>query len=351
MASKKSPVTAGNRLIRRNFSAVRASFLSGVVDRIESKGNSAQPLLNRVGINPALLGDAYAEIPLAQFVGFLEEAAFAVEDLHLGAQIGTELTAGDMGPVGIILSLSASIHTGMERFVRYANVLQGETDIHWIDTGADLVFTYGLSDDAIWPRRQDAEFSLSVLTTVLRNNFSSRWSPKEVHFEHAAPSAPEDLQKIFRCPVKYAQPRNRIIAAKEDCVKQLRKEDKDLMAALERHVKDLIGAQIDYQNFRQAVIAVIDANIGLTPINLTLVAKALGTSPRSVQRKLAQEGTSLRALLEERRAKLAHKLLSEPGARVLNVAEALGYSDPTAFWRAYKGWTGRAPSDHKTGQQ
>ena len=321
--------------------------MSALVKRLEAAGHSAQPLFNRTGISPAQLGDPYGSVPLSSFVAFLEGAAGVAQDETIGARIGADLTAGDMGPVGIVLSLSDSIETGISRFVRYTNALQGGTESQWIRNGSLWVFTYRLTDQNIWPRRQDAEFSLASLVQVVRNNFRSRWTPREIHFEHDAPADSAPLERLFRCPVKFSQPINRMIIDRDDCTALVRTEDPALLAALERHVSDIIGAAPDGATIRDTVTALIDADLGVTPVTIDRVAAAVSMSPRTLQRHLAQDGTSFRDLLEHIRFERARMLLSQPRAKVAHVAEALGYGDPTAFWRAYTGWTGEAPSQMK----
>ena len=326
------------------FSSVRASLLTALIDRFEAQGRSAQPLLNRIGIGSAQLSDPYGAIPLAQFVAFLEAAAVSADDPFLGAHIGSGLTAADMGPVGIILSLSASIERGMNRIARYVDALQRGTQSQWIEDRDRFIFTYRISDGAIWPRRQDAEFSLTSVTNVIRDNFSRRFAPQEVHLEHPAPEDLQPLARFFRAPVRYSQPINRLIIARTDATRIMRQEDESLLATLERHVRDLIGEATPIRDTSSAARAVIDANLGLSAITLDRVAAALHLGSRTLQRRLAAENTSLRKLLEDVRRDRATRLLGQTGARVGEVAQALGYTDPTAFWRAWRDWTGESPS-------
>jgi AraC-like DNA-binding protein len=326
------------------FSSVRASFLTALIDRFEVQGRSAQPLLNRIGISPAQLSDPYGAISLPLFVAFLEAAADIAGDPLLGARIGAGLSAADMGPVGIILSLSASLERGMSRIARYSDALQGGTQNQWIEDQDQFVFSYRIADRTIWPRRQDAEFSLASVTTVIRDSFSQRFAPLEVHLEHPPPEDPQPLERLFRAPVLYLQPINRLIIARTDATRVVRQEDQGLLATLERHVRDLIGEATPIRDATSATRAVIDANLGLSAITLDRVAAALHLGPRTLQRRLAVENTSLRKLLDEIRHERASRLLGQPGARVGQVAQALGYTDPTAFWRAWRGWTGQPPS-------
>lgn len=325
-------------------SVVRASILTAVVQKISEMDRSVQPIMNKMGLSASQLADPYGLIAMQQFVGFLEEAAIYLDNAFLGGHLGTELTASDLGPVGIILSLSASIDTGMERFVRYSNAFQGGTRSQWAVGPETQIFSYRLQDDQIWPRRHDAEFTLVSVAQVLRDNFQSRWSPQEVHFEHAAPKDISQLTRFFDCPILFQQSVNRIIMSADNCRLPVRKENTSLVTTLERHVLDLIGEISISQNLKQATQAVIEAHLGVTPVTLDYIARALNLTPRSLQRGLAKRQTSLRELVETTRKSRAKMLLSQPDIRINKVAESLGFGDTTAFWRAYRGWHGVAPS-------
>lgn len=136
---------------------MRASFLVALVDRIAAHGRSAQPPLNRIWISPAQLSDPIGAIPLPLIVGFLETAA----DPFRSARLGDGLAAADMGPVGIVLPLSASIERGISRIARYAEVLQGGRSSEWVEDRDQNFFSDRISDPMILPRRQDAKFSLT----------------------------------------------------------------------------------------------------------------------------------------------------------------------------------------------
>lgn len=334
---------------QRQFLQVRASLLSALVARLETSDRTIHRLLDRSGLGAAQLVDPYGTVPMAQFVGFLEEGAKVTDDIAFGARLGTAIKAADMGPVGIVLSLSDCIAKGMERFVRFNRALQSGTEVQWVPSEDRRIFTYRLKDPTLWPRRQDAEFSVTSVVQVIRDNFRARWSPDEVHFEHAAPSDTYSLERILRCPVRFDQPINRLITSAAACDEPVRKEDPDLLDALQRHVRDIIDATAPAMDIIAAARAVIEANLGVRPITLDYLATALSMTPRTLQRRMAHEGITLRALLEEIRHQRAKALLSQSRAKVSDVSEALGYSDPTAFWRAWRMWTGTTPSGAKLG--
>ncbi|WP_042474525.1 helix-turn-helix transcriptional regulator, partial [Rhizobium rhizogenes] len=196
----------------------------------------------------------------------------------------------------------------------------------------------------LWPRHQDTEYSLAASCQLVRSSFSASWRPVEIHFEHAAPRDREPLQRIFRAPLLFSQSSNRIVMLKTDADRHYRNEDRDLTAILERHIGDLSSGNVDQDSVRDQVLSVIAIYLGHKPITIAAVAAELKLSVRTLQRRLSDENTSVRALVREYRAGIAQLYLRAGTSGYSRLADTLGYADSTVFWRAFKGWTGLSPS-------
>lgn len=330
-----------------HYSAIRSTMLVAVLDRAAARGINTNALMAKHGISLDLLKDPYTHLPMKEYVGFLESAAELAQDEHIGARIGAEMRAGDLGPMGVLLSLSRSIYVGLDRLNRSALALQTGMETTLLDFEDDLYWSYKLDDNRIWPRRQDAEFSLVATTQVIRSNFNARWSPREVHFEHAPPQNPKHLAQYFGCPVLYGQATNRLVLDRAPLVEMFKVEDTALIVMLERHIADLIDAMPRHATLTAAVRSIVSSSLGLQSVAVDRIADALAMSPRNLQRKLKSEGSSIREILDGIRQERAQTLLSESDIPVGEIACALGYSDGTAFWRAHKRWSELKPRDFR----
>lgn len=300
--------------------------------------------MGRIGIDPNIASDPYALIPLAQYVEHFERAATVLANPNLGLQVAMRLRPADLGPVGVLFSISPSIRTGLARLAEDGAILQDGTHCSLFEVGGDLVWTYRLSDSTIWPRRQDAEFSLAAVCQLIRQSFSPTWHPIEVHLEHGEVKEPSMLQKLFRAPVLFHQSANRLVMSRDEAMIRHRPEDAGLVAILARHIADL-GAQHHHApTLVDRVRRIVSLTLGQRPVTLDSVAAELRMSARSLQRYLSEEGTSLRALVQEHRVETAQMLLERTDMPLSQVALTLGYADGTVFWRAYRSWTGQEPS-------
>ncbi|NTI65787.1 AraC family transcriptional regulator [Agrobacterium rhizogenes] len=326
------------------IAAIRASVLVPLVQELDKKHGKTDVLLACHGILRSQLDDPYAFVPLARYVAIFEEAAEILREPTLGARLGISFKPADIGPLGILFSASSTIRSAFQRLSKHVVALQGVTRAGLIEEGDYLLWSYKLEDPRLWPRHQDTEYSLAASCQLVRSSFSASWRPVEIHFEHAAPRDREPLQRIFRAPLLFSQSSNRIVMLKTDADRHYRNEDRDLTAILERHIGDLSSGNVDQDSVRDQVLSVIAIYLGHKPITIAAVAAELKLSVRTLQRRLSDENTSVRALVREYRAGIAQLYLRAGTSGYSRLADTLGYADSTVFWRAFKDWTGLSPS-------
>ncbi len=325
---------------------IRVSSLIPVVRELDRRRMPADALLARHLMKRDELSNPYAEIPLARYVAFLEASAEATGDPGFGAEVGTLFRPAALGPVGLLFGASATLRRGLERLVRTLATWQNGTSIGLHDDEGVLVWSYRIEDPLIWPRRQDSEYTLAATFTLAREAFGVSARLIEAEVEHPAPEDPGPLPRIIGLRPAYGQPGNRLIFDLREADRPHRTEDAEMMAMLERHLEDLRQPVSDAGLLAQ-VRALIGLHLGHRTISVPMVARELGVSARTLQRRLAEEGTSLRSLLHQVRVDLGRVHLREGRTSNAEIARALGYTDATAFWRAFKAGTGSPPSQFR----
>ncbi|WP_171060751.1 AraC family transcriptional regulator [Poseidonocella sp. HB161398] len=301
-------------------------------------------LLQRHGIDSRVLQDRYAPVPLPAYLGLFEDAAAHLGDPDLGLRLGAQVRPGSFGPMGLRAAQCATIRRGLDSLVRFSAALQSGTLVSLEEAEGDLCLRYMITAPQVAPARQDSEFTLAGICSLIRKGFDLRWRPLEVHFSHPAPAAQGEVERWFDAPVLFSRPANMLVLDGREAARQRREEDPDMLELIDRHLAGLLGEAHRDLSVHEQVRALIALNLGARPIDLDMMAGLLRTSRRSLQRQLAAEGATLSGLLQAVRQERAEQLLGDGRTRVETVAEALGYADGTAFWRAYRRWTGRSPS-------
>lgn len=324
-------------------------MLAGIVKDLRRQGAAVDGLLRRHRVPLTDLTDPYEQIPLARFVRFLEDVAASLDNASLGAKVGSRLQAPEIGPIGVIFLASPSLEAALTQLVSFFPVLQGGTYIKLDLAGEPPEYSYRIADPAIWPRRQHAELSLAWICSTIRALLGPSWRPLEVHFEHnrGGAQAVRVLERIFRAPVVYGQNMNRLLIDRQDLLRPVTRRGVEMAPYMERHLMDLMRTEVSVDSCAAQVLQIIGKRLGRALLDVRGIAEEIGLSARTLQRRLAEEGTSLRRLLQQYRSHVVDRLLQDREATITSIAHDVGYSDGTTFARAFKSWRGQSPRHHK----
>ncbi|SDM78257.1 AraC-type DNA-binding protein [Methylobacterium phyllostachyos] len=328
----------------RVSSFVCVSSLCALVREFTRTGLSPDQLLARHGLQVHDLDDPYRRIPVSDYVGILEYAARFAADPMLGAKIGMGTRPSDLGPVGMLFAASGTLRAGLNRLARTLAVWQDATHIDLReDEAGRLSWSYRLVDAGIGPHRQDDESAIFATAAIAKATFGTGGRPVEVHFAHPARGDAAFYARYFGMRPLFGQSANRLFFAADAADRVVRIEDGNLTAMLERHIRDLAKARTEADDLIMRVRNAVCAALPTHRTTLEDVAAKLGMTPRTLQRRLAERNTSLRELVIGVRLEASRALLSEGNLAIADVARNLGYSDGTAFWRAFKARTGMTP--------
>jgi AraC-like DNA-binding protein len=167
---------------------------------------------------------------------------------------------------------------------------------------------------------------------------------KAVHFTHAAPSNAAEHERVFQMRVTFASDRN-ALALDESLLNGIRgPRVSALVAAVLRERADSLLAKLDDTiTTRGQVEAVLSAGLPAGNASVEFVARELALSRQTLFRRLKGEGVTFALVLDALRLRMATHYLHDVGLSVGRTASLLGYSDSTAFARAFRRWTGAAP--------
>jgi AraC-like DNA-binding protein len=325
---------------------IRANILAAVVAELVRRGLSPEPLL-RAHIDSGRIGSLYDEIPLARYVAFFEAAADLAGDSALGAQLGMHMHPEDMGPLGVIFMAAPDVRTALDRLGFFLRAWQGGTAVGLETHATTAEWTYQIEDAGIRPRRQDAEFSIATTCSLIRGLLGRSWKPLEIHFEHDAPAGDPGnrarLQRLLGAPVQFDQSVNRLVFDRADLGRTVSLHEQPIAPYLEQHLRDLMHGDREEAPFSTRVSFLVAKRLGHRALSMSSLAAELGVSPRTLQRRLAEDGTTLRQIVRAERARVAEALLRGKRTPMVAIAHDLGYADTAVFSRAFKTWRGRSP--------
>ena len=337
--------------LRDSVPMIRSSVVNQVISAIQSCPGGVAFLRREHGIKSTRT-DLYERIALAKYLKLFEHAATLANDALLGARMGITNPPGELlGPIGFLVLTSPHLRIGLKNLAHYIGAWQDATEITLHDQGGVGMWSYRILDPDLWPRRQDAEFTLTATCAMIRTYLGGGWAPVEVHFEHSRPHEAQALQAMFRAPLRFDQPANSLLIDNADLDRTVQGANAGFAPFLRRHVEDMMTKETEETKLSEQVRQLVARDLGRAPVSLTLLAAELGLPSRTLQRYLAEEGTSVRDIVRTIKTQEAKALLRTSRRHIGAVSQAVGYGDPTAFWRAFKAWEGVSPAEFQRAKQ
>ena len=211
-----------------------------------------------------------------------------------------------------------------------------------------LLLSFGdVGSTALHPGR--AEFALAAALKLARDCTAHGIIPQQVCFAHSAPLDASEHRRFFRGPVRFGAGATSMILSVSDGARPMLGADEALSSVVRRRLEKALGER-DRQEagpFSGRVRRLMVEHLGGTTLTPSTAARALTVSGRTLSRRLADEGTSFRGILDDVRREFACALLQDRSLSVGDIAFFLQYSEPAAFHRAFRRWTGQAPGDFR----
>jgi AraC-like DNA-binding protein len=319
------------------------------VEKIVNAAHGIQParLYASVNFDPSVLLDPDNRIPFAQLVALYEKAAELTGDHNFGLHLGQNINPTAFDVVGYCALNSPTLGAAFARVARYHSIWT-DGALFTLETSNDTsAIVYSYADTSIKDHRQDAEMTLATVTTLCRNIASPDFAPTTVEFQHDAPRDTEEHIKLFRCPVEFRASSNKLTFPSSFLSLPIAKADASLCAVLDRHAEELLAKFPPRDSLVEQVRSIITNELRGGDPSLERVADELSLTPRTLQRKLQELGTSHNELLDHMHRQLAMRYLGEREMAICEVAYLLGFSESSSFHRAFKRWTGVTPKEYR----
>jgi len=319
----------------------------GLAEAIEAAGRDPEDVLRTVGLDRAAVADRHGFFPSAAFTLALEEAARVTGDDCFGLHFGERYHPKDIGALAFVVLNSPTIAAAFDNVARYLRIYNEAATVSFVQTDKDAYLQHHLRGIPLQRRRQHEEYALTLGLGIIRMMAGSEWRPLEVQFEHEAPPRTTEHTRIFGAPVLFRCDGNAMVVEREFCDRQVPTADRRLYPILEDYLERQLESRPTENRFVVSVRTAIGNAMRDGEPKVTDVAAAIGVSVRTLQRRLGESGVDYRALVDDIRHELAMRHLKDRRHTLSDVAYLLGYSEISAFSRAFRRWTGSTPSDYR----
>ena len=300
-----------------------------------------------IGVSDDQISDPDARVPVIKSLKLWQVLAAAVPDPDIGLHVGRRYEVKETGLVGYAMLHSIHLLGALRRLVRYAKLLNQYSEPRLVRDGQIWVLTTQ-SPPLLDGFRPIVDEGVTAVLTVLRELGGFQLEPVRIEYPYQRPEDLQSYRAMTDAELVFEREFPAMILRDYDLRSEIASKDGDLIRYLDElaqiHLDALPRATTMAQRLRQ----VLWPHLSEGAPAIATVASELAVSPRTLQRRLREEGTSFKEVIEQLRKEKALLLLQDPMLTVYEVGFLLGYSEPSAFYRAFKRWHGSSPSRYRS---
>lgn len=310
---------------------------------LESRGLDARRFFQASQLDPSKMGQAGARYPKDSMTNLWDLCVKQTADAGFGVAVGRRWNPTTFHALGISWLASSSLGDALQRFVRYGKLVTDAITIEVADKGPVTRMNL-LSTSQAHPAAVAA--SIAAVIAMTRMLIGNSFVPVRIDLVDAENFAVDDLAEYAQCPLDHNAGVIGIVFSRADIVRFLPTANSALSEANDAVAVAYLST-LEKSNISTQLINLLHELLSVGKVTEDIVAKSLNMSTRTMQRRLADEGTSFGLLYEELRKEKAIQYLGIAHLSVSEITYLLGYSEPANFSRACKRWFGLAPSQYR----
>jgi AraC-like DNA-binding protein len=316
-----------------------------LIDYLLKQGLRAEEIARQTGIHehPSTL----SFLSIDAYLSLFSWASRCLNRPQLGLDISRKLQPSSLGLYGYLMDYSPTVGALFEQLVHYQPIFMRGMGYTKLVSGGQVELEWTINRPACEGVRLDVEFTMSALVRLLRIKVGDAATPLRATFKHAASACMEDYHEAFGCECNFGQQQNSMLFAESMMQTPLAGADPQLLDILKVQADTLLQAWQQQTRFLERVRELIARTFDQPDGGVTLVAQQLNLSPRTLNRRLAKEGSSYQRLREEVVVHMAKRALSESQTPIALIAGELGFSESSAFIRAFRRAVGVTPRNYR----
>jgi len=324
---------------------VIAKPLTCLIDEVSISDDLVGNMLTYEDLTSQHLSQNEVLIPLGKFVNLFEKISDLSENRCISWDIGSTYELNILGELGYVVSLAPTLGEALRCLVNGFETIQTGAKFTMSIKDDMVIIQYQILDQTIWPRCKDAELTLGIVAMIISKHCNNQWLPNCITYEHSEYAATEELNSRTRHAALYNQEFNSIsfpASLLDQRAENSASSHADFIKrsnALNKRVAEIKRSQAISTRVKFAIMS----DLGSHTIDQTKIAEDLGMSRRTLRRRLSNENINFQALVDDCRKKTAYASLTRTKLPLCDIAFQLGYSDQTAFTRAFSRWFGCSP--------
>ena len=328
---------------------VFAPYLGFIWESAKQFGIDPERLFAEAAIDPALRHDPSARISADQLDRLIWTAKQESRDDAFAFHLVEQVHPSYYGVMGYGWLASETLRKAFELLCRYQKLLSDDVIARLEDTGTHLKVELEWQSDVERDPALRERVRLSNAVRLCRINCGESFNPDKVFFMQPEPERPAAYYAYFRCELEFDAGASALLINAEMADRQLPGHDPQLLMLFEKQIIEHL-ARLDASDIVGQTKSIIFDQLPFGQVVLADIAERLHMSERTLKRRLKESGTSFKEILANTRRELGEKYIQDSSLSLTEIAYMLGFSDSSSLSRAYKGWTGKSPSEYRSQQ-
>jgi AraC-like DNA-binding protein len=305
-------------------------------------GIDPDPVIREAGLDPRLFEDGTNVIPYTALGRLLTLCVACTHCPHFGLLVSRRATILSLGLVGRLMQHSETVGDALHAFVANLSIRNRGAVSSLSISDDTALFIFAVYQHDVESADQMSDGALAVFVNALRTLCGSNWNPTEVLLPRGQLADTEPYRRHFRAPVRFNQESAALVFPARDLDLRVAGADPVLRAMLEERVRQMKGGA--GSDFSDDIRQLLRTRLTGHRCSAEDIADLLGMHRRTLNRHLKGSGMGYRAIANEIRFEIARQLLEDTEVPLGQIGAALGYSEASAFTRAFRRWSGQTPT-------
>jgi len=325
-----------------HFGTVRIAAISSIPQVFRQLGFEPEKALEDIGFDIHLFDAPDYVIPFTERNRLIQRCVDKSGCQHFGLLIGQHIGPSSFGMPGFLMQQSTDVGSALRSFQRYLHLHVDGAVIYLDAQGESAFLGYSILEPTVEASDQLQDAAVAVAFNIMRKLCGPAWLPTQVCFAHSKPQNIRPFMQFFGAPLCFDIEKSGLYFPAATLQQPLKGTDPELRSLLQRQVDELENRFA--HDFAEQVRRVLHSSLLMHQSSADHVAALFSIHQRTLNRRLRACGTCFRELVDECRLLIARQLLEGSSMSLGQIAEALDYSDASAFARAFKRQSGTAPS-------
>jgi len=323
-----------------------SSWAKAIVDTLTAQGIEVNPILSTLNIDIDLLNDRDGMIDQDSVTELWDAAVSATGNDNIGFDVGKEINTVLSPIVAYSLMSCSNLKSSCDRLLRYQDILAEGLKFEIRETVSEFELVFDILPGNLAPSPQAIKSAIAGFFSFARWVTRSKIQPIKASLIEPKPKDLERYQSLFICPIDFKAKENCLYFSKQDLLEPLPTADTSLSEIHEQHLQSY-RKRLHAPTITEQVNTILRDQLPSGEPSQAVIASNLNISSSTLKRRLKEQGTSYNTLLDTTRHQLALNYLAQKNLSLTDITYLLGFSQSSAFTRAFKRWENISPKHFK----